>query len=451
MKRGIASWIGGAALVASACGRPEPPNVLLVVLDTVAAEHVGSELPGLGHTPNLDRLSREGIVFQRAFATAPWTQPSVASLLTSRMPSSHGVLRLKQVLAPRFVTLAERLEAEGYDTAGFVTHDLVRSRLGYAQGFRHWDERNVGGHQGITSAQVTDAALAWLRTRESDAPFFLFLHYFDPHFVYQHHAAHDLTAGYAGPLRPGMDIWELRNLRDRLTPDDVAYLVGLYREEIAFTDQHLGRLLDYLDTSGLTERTLVALVADHGEEFMQRGWIGHTRTLYDELLRVPLVLRLPGVLAPRAEPTPVSTLDVAPTVLELVGAAADPEAQGISLAPHLGAAAPPIPPHDVRAEVSFVAPRLDKRSEQTVFLTALIRGELKLVHDLVSGRFRLYDRAADPGEREDRFEAHPRAGELREALLAWEAARDGEGTPAADLLEPTEAELERLRALGYVQ
>jgi arylsulfatase A-like enzyme len=450
VRRSIAIWIGGAALWASACARPEPPNVLLVVLDTVAAEHVGSAVPGLGHTPNLDRLTREGVAFERAFSTAPWTQPSVASLFTSRMPSSHGVLRLRQVLAPELVTLAERLSAEGYDTAGFVTHDLLRSRLGYAQGFSHWDQSHVGGHEGITSRAVTDAALAWLRARASDAPFFLFVHYFDPHFVYQHHASHDLTAGYTGPLQPAMGIWELRNLRDRLTPDDIAYLVGLYREEIAFTDEHLGRLLDYLDTSGLAKRTLVAVVADHGEEFMQRGWIGHTRTLQDELIHVPLVLRLPGVLGPRAEPSPVSILDVAPTVLELVGAEADPESEGISLAPYLAAAAPPLPPRDLRAEVSFVAPRLDTRGEQTVFLTALIRGELKIVHDLVSGRFRLYDRAADPGERTDRFEDHPRAGELRDALLAWEAARDGHG-PAATLLEPTEAELERLRALGYVQ
>jgi arylsulfatase A-like enzyme len=451
VKRSIGICIGGVALLAIACARPEPPNVLLVVLDTVAAEHVGWEIPELGHTPNLDRLAREGVVFQRAFSSAPWTQPSVASLFTSRMPSSHGVLRLRQVLPPRQITLAERMEAEGYDTAGFVTHDLLRRGFGYAQGFRHWDERNIGGHEGITSREVTDAAISWLGTRESNAPFFLFVHYFDPHFVYQHHAAHDLTAGYAGPLRPGMDIWKLRNMRDRLTPADIAYLVGLYREEIAFTDQHLGRLLDSLRSLGLEQRTLVVLVADHGEEFMQRGWIGHTRTLHDELLRVPLVLRWPGALAPRTESTPVSILDVAPTLLELAGVEADPEAEGISLAPYLGADAPPIPPHDVHAEVSFVAPAIDTRSEQTVFQTALIRGDLKIVHDLVTGHFRLYDRASDPGERADRFDAHPQAEELRDALRTWEAARGGDGGPAPVQLEPTEAELERLRALGYVQ
>jgi arylsulfatase A-like enzyme len=298
---------------------------------------------------------------------------------------------------------------------------------------------------------VTDAALAWLRGRRSHAPFFLFVHYFDAHFVYHHHPDHDLTAGYHGPLRPGMDIWDLRNMRDRLTPEDLAYLVGLYREEIAFTDAQLGRLLDQLHASHLDENTLVVVAADHGEEFMRRGWIGHTRTLYDELLHVPLVMRLPGRLAPRALDVPVTNLDVAPTVLELVGLEPDAGAQGISLVPYLAQGAPPVPERDLRAEVSFVAPRRDVHEEQTVFLTALMRGDLKLVHDLASGRFALYDRAADPGERVDTFASDPRAEELRRALTDWEETRAQDGTPAAKLLEPSDAELERLRALGYVQ
>jgi arylsulfatase A-like enzyme len=184
---------------------------------------------------------------------------------------------------------------------------------------------------------------------------------------------------------------------------------------------------------------------------MRRGWIGHTRTLYDELLHVPLAMRLPGRLRPRALDAPVSNLDVAPTVLELVGLEPDAEAQGISLVPYLAEGAPPLPERDLRAEVSFVAPRRDVREEQTVFLTALMRGDLKLIHDLASGQFALYDRAADPGERTDAFASHPRAEELRRALLAWEETRAADGAPAAKLLEPSDAELERLRALGYVQ
>ncbi len=448
MLRRTSAGLAAALLLSFGCGRSGPPNVLLVVLDTVSAEHVGLELPELGHTPHLDQLAREGVSFRRAFSTAPWTQPALASLFTSRMPSSHGVVRIRHVLPESAVTLAEQLRAAGYDTAGFVTHRLLARKLGYAQGFSHWDESHIRGHEGITSKQVTDAALAWLEQRRGDAPFFLFVHYFDPHFVYQHHPAHDLTAGYAGPLRPGMDIWKLREMREQLSSADVEYLVGLYREEIAFTDEQLGRLLGELRALGVEDETVVALVADHGEEFMQRGWIGHTNSLYDELLRIPFVLRLPRVWEPRREDVPVSILDLAPTLLAAAGLAPDAGAEGISLVPYLGAGAPPVPAHDVFAEVSFTSPREDVRREETVFQTALIRGDLKLVHDLAKRSFSLYDRRSDPGEQSDVAASHPEAGVLRGALSAWEAQRSG--APAA-LLAPSAEELEQLRALGYVQ
>jgi arylsulfatase A-like enzyme len=276
------------------------------------------------------------------------------------------------------------------------------------------------------------------------------VHYFDPHFVYQHHPAHDLTAGYSGPLRPGMDIWQLRNQRARLTPEDVEYLVGLYREEIGFTDAHLGRLLRHLGTLGVAEDTVIVVVADHGEEFMRHGWIGHTRTLYDELLRVPLVIHLPGVELGREVRTPVSLLDVAPTLLELAGAPADPEAHGVSLVPFLTRDAP-LPTRDLYAEVSFEAPPRDVHEEKTVFRTAMMRGDLKLVHDLVTDRFTLYDRSVDREELVDIADSHSEADSLRAALRAWEESRGSGSLGQAELLEPDDEELERLRALGYVR
>jgi len=435
---------------AVACGRSRGPNVVLIALDTVGAEHLGDEVPGLGHTPNLDALAASGVRFRHAYATAPWTQPSIASLFTSRMPSSHGVVRLRNVLPDTATTLAERLHEVGYETAGFVTHDLLRRRLGYAQGFDHWDESHVGGHRAVTSERLTDAVIGWLDERTSDAPFFLFVHYFDPHFVYQHHAEHDLTAGYDGPLQPGMDIWALRDRRAALTERDLAYLVGLYREEIAFTDRHVGRLLRRLDSFGGAEGNAVVVVADHGEEFMRHGWIGHTRTLYDELLRVPFLARLPGVPAGRVVDTPVSLLDVAPTLLAVAGANPDPGAAGLSLLPSLVEGAAPAA-RDLHAEVSFEAPERDVHEEQTVFLTALMRGDLKLVHDLVADRYALFDRAADPEELEDRFASHAEAERLREALDSFEAERGRDSLGEVESLTPDDAELERLRALGYVR
>ncbi|MEN8161400.1 MAG: sulfatase, partial [Myxococcota bacterium] len=415
MTRVFVVLLGATLALLTSCTRRDAPNIVVVALDTVGAEHLGVEVPGLGHTPNLDRLAAEGVVFDRAFSTAPWTQPAIASVFTSRMPSSHGVLRLKHVLPSAAVTLAERMRSEGYATAGFVTHHLLAKKLGFAQGFAHWNEEHVSGHRAINSGELTDSVIAWLDSHPGDEPFFLFVHYFDPHYAYQHHEAHDLTSAYEGSLVPAMNIWTLRDMRTELSPADIEYLVGLYREEIAFTDHHVGRLLEHLRRLGVDDRTVVAVVGDHGEEFMRHGWIGHTRTLYDELIRVPLILRVPGASGTRVESSPVSILDLAPTLLEVAGAEPDPDAHGISLLPSLVEAAP-LPARDVLAEVSFEGKRPDAGKEKTVFLTTLIRGDLKVVHDLVTDRFTVFDRSTDPEELVDLAASHPEAESLRAAL-----------------------------------
>jgi arylsulfatase A-like enzyme len=443
------------ALALAACGRAqtrlEDLNVLVLLVDTLGAEHVGY-VSGGDCTPNLDRLAREGAAFRRAYAPAPWTQPSLASLYTGQMPSRHGVQRLFDQLAPAHDTLAERMEARGFETAGVTSNELAGARYGFAQGFRHYDESPVGGHDAITSHRVTDAAIRWLAARRGEKPFFLFVHYFDPHYAFQHHAAHDRTSGYRGWLRPGMDVWELLDARERLAPDDVAYLVGLYREEVAYTDAHVGRLLEHLRSSGLERSTLVVLLADHGEEFMRHGWIGHTRTLYDELLHVPLVVRLPGRIAPRVIDEPVSLLDVLPTLMAL-SEQPDRDAgwEGVSLAPALFEGAALAADRELLAEVSFAPGPKDapKFAEKTAFKTALLRGPLKLVHDLLADRFALFDRGADPEELRDLWGARPEQDALRERLLAWERERPAgrEGAP----LVPTDEEAARLRALGYLR
>jgi len=447
------------ALFATAgCGRGSGPsasdeiNVLLVVIDTAGAEHMGYELPDLGHTPNIDRLARDGVLFTRAYSPAPWTQPAVASLFTSRMPSRHGVLRLFDVLDEEHTTMAEWFEERGFRTAGVISHMLLESRYGYAQGFESWDATPVGGHDAITSHAVTDRAIRWLDRHDRSAPFFLFVHYFDPHFAYWHHPEFRLTGDYRGPVRPGMGIWELREAREQLGPEDLRYLVALYREEIAYTDHHIGRLLDHLRRRQLDGETLVIVTADHGEEFMRHGWIGHTRTLYDELLRVPFVMRLPGGPEGRVVETPVSLLDVLPTLMALAGEPADPAAEGRSLLPWLGAKAPAPAARELRAEVSFASRPEDPAalSQKTAFKTAWLRPDLKLIHDLVEDRFELYDRSTDPEELRDLSGAHPAEAELRAELLAWERTREARGVERPGL-QPSPEELERLRALGYLR
>jgi arylsulfatase A-like enzyme len=352
------------------------------------------------------------------------------------MPSGHGVLRLFDVLDAGNETLPELLSQRGYETAGFVTHLLLRREFGFAQGFAHYDESAVGGHKAITSKRVTDRVIQWLEGRESTAPFFLFVHYFDPHFVFHHHPEHDLTAGYEGSLEPGMDIWDLRDGRASLRPDDLAYLIGLHREEIAFTDSQLGRLLAQLQKRDLEQSTLVVVTADHGEEFMRHGWIGHTRTLYDELLHVPLVIRLPGAARRGEVETPVSLLDLLPTLIEVVDRkAGNASWEGLSLVPELEGRAAGTTGRDLYAEVSFGRGRnaTGRAAQQTAFKTALLGSQLKLIHDLLNGGFELYDRSRDRDELRDLSGAQPAEAEMRTRLLRWENSR----SPRAG--EPSEA------------
>ncbi len=418
------------ASLASCSSDSEPPapklNVLLVVVDTLGAEHLGSYGAEGGVSPNLDRLASEGKRFANTYAPAPWTQPSIASLFTGRMPSAHALENLTGRLAKDHSTLAERFEAAGFQTHGVISHFLLSKNFGFAQGFGGYDERAVLQHTGISSARVTDAAVAWLKKRDRE-PFFLFVHYFDPHFVYHDHSEIDLAVRYDGPIEPSMPIWDLRGLRKRLTASDTEYLVSLYREEISYTDRHVGRLLQYLDESGLSRETLVLLTADHGEELMEHGWIGHTRTLYGELLRVPLIARQPGVISPGVVDTPVSLIDIAPTLTELVlETRPDPGFQGVSLAPLLFGSSRDFVERSLFAEVSIrheddTGRSTPRRKQKLAVKTALLGRRWKLIHDRTSGEFEVYDLRADPGDRENLWGANPdRDALLQRELLEWE-------------------------------
>ncbi|MCD4748070.1 MAG: sulfatase-like hydrolase/transferase [Thermoanaerobaculales bacterium] len=434
--------------------RSVAPNIVLVVLDTVAAAHIGCTGRTGGPTPRIDTFAASGVTFRHAYTTAPWTQPAVASILTGRFPSRHGVLRLFDVLPDAETTLGEVMAGAGFETAGVVSHMLLEERFGLAQGFGQWNAEAVSRHEGITSDQVTDAAVNWLRGR-SEAPFLLLVHYFDPHLVYHDHEDFDLTHGYSGPLRPAMGIWDLRDARPSLSRADIGYLRSLHREEIAHVDANVGRLLDALDDLDLTPRTTVVLMADHGEEIMEHGWIGHTRTLFDELIRVPLVIRHPQGPVGLQVDDPVSVVDVFPTLVEMAGLQVPGQLDGRSLTPYLN------PPFSVEgaaerqlfAEVSFTVGPNDgpKHLEKVAFKTAVIKGRYKLIHDLLSNEWRLFDQQGDPDELRALGDDDPNRVRLQAALLAWEAQRTATGSPTgASRALMGDDEEARLRALGYL-
>jgi arylsulfatase A-like enzyme len=435
-----------------------PSNVLLIVIDTLGARHVGHLLqpvPEPSHTPEIDALARRGATFTNAFSPAPWTRPAIASLFTGRMPSRHGVEGPVDRLAQSHATLAEELAARGFATGAITSQPLLRLGSGYRQGFATYDDSHALGREAVTARSVTDAAIAWLDAHAQQR-FFLLAYYFDPHDAYQHHAAHDLTSGYAGPLEPGMDVWKLREQRAAFGPEDVAYLVGLHREEIAQSDAEVGRLLRHLGTKGLERDTLVVLTADHGEELMEHGWIGHMRTLYDELLQVPLVVSLPGRIAPRWIDDPVSLLDLAPTILAIAGVPpddAEASRDGVSLVRALRGDASALAERALYAELDYAPPAGGgRREELSARKTALVGRRWKLVHDLPSGRFELYDRESDPGEQRDLWGRVPEGLRLRQQLLAFELSRPRRSASSAPSASATDAaDLARLRELGYLR
>lgn len=451
-------------ILLTACGgdtnnssRDLPPpdlNVILIVVDTMGARYLGCHTPGLTNSPTIDRLATTGVRFQRAYSVAPWTQPAVASLFTSQMPSRHGVRHIFHNLDRRHQTLAERLKDRGLRTFGVISHFVIGDEFGYGQGFDEYRDDPVGNHRSVTSHDVTDVAISFL-DGVADDRFFMFVHYFDPHWYFNHHPDFDQTAGYTGDLLPGMEIGALRAMRGDLTDDDIGYLAGLYREEIAYTDHHIARLLDHLDARGLTDDTVVIVTADHGEEFMQHGWIGHTATLYDELVHVPLIVHAPGRIAPRVVDTPVSIMDIGPTILELLGVVPDDaDWDGVSLAPVL-TAGQPAPTRPLLAEVSYISPSgwpSGDRGTKRYYKTAIIDGDLKLVHDFADGRWEVYDRAADPLEQHNLW--NPEQNERRallDRLHVWEVDHTGSWTE--ELREELDIDpdaVKRLRALGYV-
>lgn len=459
--------VGTTLTLLAGCGakpdRLQDPayNIVLIVVDTLGAQNVAAYNPALNHTPHIDAFASNNARFSRAYATAPWTQPSVASIITSLSPSGHGVHNIRDVLDPAQQTLAEELQDRGYATHGVISHHLIGSQLGYAQGFDHYDESAVGGHTGLSSEKITDASIVSIDQAlnhggdpSARKPFFLFAHYFDPHYYYHPHAAYDRSSTYTGPLQDVDDVWTVREMRPQLAPDDIQFLRDRHLEEIAFVDHHVGRLLRHLSGSGLDESTIVVVVSDHGEEFMGHGWFGHTRTLYDELIHVPLVMRIPGKTSPSVVDAPVSTLDIMPTLLAALPQSRRREGaqDGLSLLPYLSGEATWPEVRSVFSEVSFLPPST-RQQEKMAFKTSMVRGDLKLIHDRKAKAWELYRLSSDPEEQTDIAALEPLVTErmVRE-LTVWEEARD---LPTEFTLAPpegiSEAELERLRGLGYIR
>lgn len=404
------------SLVLGSCGPAAPPalppdvrpNVVWIVVDTLRADHLGTYGYERQTSRRIDAWARQAAVFDGATSHAPWTKPSVATMLTGLLPRDHGVDAWESVLDPAFPTVQGVLKDAGYATAAVVSHHALEPRFAqFHLGFDTFDVSAFAGkgsaHDVISSDTVSDRALGLIGRLPE--PFFLFLHYFDPHEYYQPHAAF--------PFGPSE--------MDR------------YDAEIGHTDRAIGRVLDGLAAQGLENRTATWLVADHGEEFGDHGGRVHTLTLYEEAVRVPLLVRAPGV-APGRVAERVGLVDLGPTVLDLAGVAV-PD----------GMAGRPIP----RSEGRFqpVARPIVSETRRYVDRRSVIDGRFKLIVDLGTGDASLFDLADDPAEQLDLASLRPAVvGRLRRLIDAYEAGRR---SAAREALDPELALA--LEQLGYLE
>jgi arylsulfatase A-like enzyme len=453
------------ALPLADCGGSRPPNVVLIVVDSLRADALGPQGNEPSVSPRIDRLAAEGLRFERAVAPASWNLPSLSSLVTSTYPWVHG----QGAPAPKadVTTLAEAFSRAGYRTAAFseVAWPLLERGFGAFENTAGPDV--FGDPRGNSAAKTLGAALAWAR-KDDPQPFFLLVHTYEVHSYFLGKPAHLAFAQkerptYRGPFRE----WGIRDLTKPAGPqvidallkanvDDIAYVRALYRGAVAETDGEIGRFADGLAAAGLEGRTILALTSTNGEGFrpdLKR--VHHGGRLHDDVLHVPLFLRWPGHLLAGASRALVGTLDVAPTLVRLAGLPEEPLFAGRPL---------------VSADTSFLSrfrgPRFLLRTlsaQPTVAQEAAFRilpsgqreaattPQLALHSEWASlladgDRVELYDLKADPEQEKDLAAARPEvATALREQLrrLAEGAGRAGSA--------PDAAQLEQLRSLGYVQ
>ena len=475
---GIAASCGGG-------GAPSPRNVLLITMDTPRADHLGLYGQARFETPALDALSSEGVVFEQCSSAAATTLSSHTSIMTGAYPLRHGVVRNGFTVDPSNRTLAEALGDAGFQCAAFVASSALVSATGLDQGFGLYDERldlpaSPGGNDQAQrrAGSVTDAVLAHVDEQlaggEGDR-LFLFAHYFDPHAPYGAPGSEDVAGfedieaavaaqqervlgrglGQQAVIGAGLPEALAGPARAGPSPADER-LAALYGAEVEYMDTEIGRLLAGLAARGLLEETLVLITADHGETFWEQGnfW-NHGLWVAETDVHVPLIIRGPGVLRGARVATPVSGVDVAPTILEAVGLAPGPgddPGRGRSLLGALGGAE--LPRRAVFSEATQPGGRLEQ-AEGLAWLgeakpQAARLGPWKLIKAPYLGVRQLYDLRSDPEERHDLLAGPPLPPAARDALEDLERAHSAwlrAAAPRPSAFDPDQADA--LRSLGY--
>lgn len=454
----------------------DKPNVVLLTIDTLRADWLGCYGHNRPISPNLDRLAAKSIRFEQAITGGSWTQAAFPVLMTSTYASMYGGC-LGPLSAER-PSLVGALAEQGYTTAAFSTTPLLSKTYGYDRGFHTFTDmvpnekdpalRRMRGGQRLLRTPLThyishllgknlrpakvyepahvlvDAVTDWMEN--VNAPFFAWAHFMDVHWPY--HLEETLNHPRQ-VVQAWQDLGHLHRVNwqdEQITPEQRAHYIALYEQAIQYTDAQVGRFLDYLESSPYADNTLIIIVADHGEEFLERGYWGHVEiNLYDEILRVPLLMHLPGQTEGRVVQRQVRTLDIMPTVLDLCGAELPETAVGESM----------VPLWDAQNGRRYDAPyAISERWRDDSHVVAIRTEAFKYIWNSDQpNQPQLYDLLNDPRETENVAARYP------EQVAAFQAQVDAHVQQVAAtsvngrVHEPEldESVIDRLRDLGYVE
>jgi len=468
----LALLLVAAFLLTCSTQREEKPNIILIVVDSLRADHLGCYGYSRDTSPNIDRLAREGTFFETAIAPTSWTLPSMTSILTSLEISTHGVGTHKTRLGDSARTIAEVLKENGYTTAGFISGVYLHPIYGFDRGFDVYENLIANPFEAadkeqrvtaavlsgikeslddITSPVITERVTKWLDENQKK-PFFLFIHYWDVHYDYIPPPPYDtiFDPEYAGTI-DARNFFFNEAINPEMPEEDLAHIFALYDGEIRFTDGHIGKLFETLEQKGLEQNALIVLTADHGDEFFEHGRKGHQQTLYDEVLNVPLIFKWQGHIPINKKATgAVGSIDIMPTILDLAGIETTPDMMGQSLRSKLLGEGDSSP-RQILGELYIF---WDEKGH----LYSLRTDTGKIIYDFGHNKEFLYDLRQDPAEQDNIASATtvtPLQAEMESRLLATiqDAKRKKEEWKIKE--EPlngmSEAQKEHLKSLGYLK
>ncbi|MCK5785459.1 MAG: sulfatase-like hydrolase/transferase [Candidatus Sabulitectum sp.] len=428
--------------VTASCGTEQRMNVLLILVDTVRADHLSCYGYHRNTTPYIDSLAAAGTVANLCQGQASWTLPAMATIMSGVPSVTHGAGRNSSGfhgISPDVPWLPLAFNGEGYRTGAFFNVMFMNADFGFHRGFQHFDCQGVASGNSLRKAGPTvDDFLAWLDSGDQNRSFFAAVHFYDPHIPYRSpepfrsmYTQPDYTGDYGDSWGEGItEMMDVNSGEVIPTSSDMENLVALYDGEITYMDSEIGKLLAELRTRGMGENTLIVIAGDHGEEFLDHGGIEHGRTLYQETTHVPLIIAGPGFGGGRVISSSVAQLDIAGTIAAAAGI------EFTTFEPSANLAGSVDPAREIPASGVLWRDQGD--------LVSIVSGNSKLIWSVEDDSLEMFDLSADPLEKTT---IEPRLQIMEAAEFYWATPPMGE----APLVDYSETASRELRNLGYIR